>query len=207
MAVPFKYNWRSLRVRRVSTAMTIAGIALAVTVFLLVMPLAEGIRKTFSSVVSERDLVVMRVGAEADIMSFVSRSEQETLRTLPGIARGADNRPLVSPELAVLIHTTRRDGRRADVLVRGVEPVALSLSLLGGGVGAAVSLGAVRRVLTQPVGTQTFAAFTEILFNFHLTPPLLALGIVFSLAKGLLGGIPPAARAARLEITGALCAA
>ncbi|MBI1949780.1 MAG: ABC transporter permease, partial [Acidobacteria bacterium] len=41
-------------------------------------------------------------------------------------------------------------------------------------------------------------------FNFELTPPLIAAGVVFSLAMGLFGGLFPAARAARLKITSAL---
>jgi ABC-type antimicrobial peptide transport system permease subunit len=49
-----------------------------------------------------------------------------------------------------------------------------------------------------------FRTFSEILFNFRLTPPLVAGGIAFSLAMGLVGGFFPAARAARLKITTAL---
>jgi ABC-type antimicrobial peptide transport system permease subunit len=46
--------------------------------------------------------------------------------------------------------------------------------------------------------------FSEILFNFRLTPALLAGGLGFSLAMGLFGGFFPAFRAARLKITTAL---
>lgn len=127
MAVPLKYNWRNLLVRRVSSLMTVLGIALVVTVFLLVMALAEGVRLTFQSAIPARDLVVMRVGSQADVMSFVSRAESETIRTLPGVERAADGSPLVSPELVVLINTTRRDGKRTNLIVRGVEPAALTL--------------------------------------------------------------------------------
>jgi hypothetical protein len=35
MAVPLKYNLRSLLVRRMSTAMTVGGIALVVAVFVI----------------------------------------------------------------------------------------------------------------------------------------------------------------------------
>ena len=49
-----------------------------------------------------------------------------------------------------------------------------------------------------------FRTFSEVLFNFRLTPPLIAGGIVFSLAMGLFGGFFPAWRAARLKIVNAL---
>jgi hypothetical protein len=39
MAIPLKYNWRSLLVRPVSTLMTGGGIALVVVVFVIAMAL------------------------------------------------------------------------------------------------------------------------------------------------------------------------
>ena len=59
-------------------------------------------------------------------------------------------------------------------------------------------------VITKPTGTMNFRTFSEILFNFRLTPPLVLGGLAFSLAMGFIGGFFPAARAARLKITTAL---
>lgn len=127
MAIPLKYNLRSLLVRKVSTAMTILGVSLVVTVFLLVMSLAEGVRKTFHTAVSPLNLVVMRVGAQSDVQSVVETEKVDTIRTLPGIARDDQGQPLVSPEVVALINLPRRDGKKANVIVRGVEPVAFKL--------------------------------------------------------------------------------
>jgi putative ABC transport system permease protein len=49
-----------------------------------------------------------------------------------------------------------------------------------------------------------FVTFSEVLFHFRITPPLIVGGLVFSLAMGLLGGLFPAWRAARLKIVNAL---
>jgi len=127
MAIPLKYNLRSLMVRKVSTGMTILGVALVVTVFLLVMSLAEGVRKTFTTAVSPLNLLVMRVGAQSDVQSFVEKEKYESVRTLPGIARDEQGQPLVSPEVVALINLPRRDGKKTNVIVRGVEPVAFKL--------------------------------------------------------------------------------
>ena len=89
MAVPLKYNLRNLFVRKVSTAMTILAVALVVVVFLLVMSLAEGVRKTFQTAVSPLNLVVMLVGAQSDVQSFVEKERYEVIRGLPGIERDA----------------------------------------------------------------------------------------------------------------------
>jgi putative ABC transport system permease protein len=126
-ALPLVYNWRNLFGRRISTSMTVLGIALVVAVFLLVLSLAEGVRKTFASPVSSRAIVALRVGAQSDAMSVLSRSEYENVRTLPGIEQGSTGQPLVSPEIVVLINRARRDGKKTNVIVRGVEPVAFAL--------------------------------------------------------------------------------
>ncbi|HEV8702272.1 MAG TPA: ABC transporter permease [Candidatus Polarisedimenticolia bacterium] len=127
MGIPLKYNLRNLVVRKVSTGMTVLGIALVVTVFLLVMSLAEGVRKTLSTSVSPLNVVVLRVGAQSDVQSYVSRDQYEAIRTLDGIAKGEDGQPIVSSEMVVLINIPRRDGKRTNVIVRGVEPVAIGI--------------------------------------------------------------------------------
>jgi putative ABC transport system permease protein len=81
---------------------------------------------------------------------------------------------------------------------------ALLLCLIGGVLGTALAFVLFNLVLTKPTGTMNFRTFSEVLFNFRLTPPLIAGGLVFSLAMGLLGGFFPAARAARLKIINAL---
>jgi putative ABC transport system permease protein len=81
---------------------------------------------------------------------------------------------------------------------------ALLLCLIGGVIGTALAFVLFNLLLTRPTGTMNFRTFSEVLFHFRLTPPLIAGGLVFSLAMGLLGGFFPAARAARLKIINAL---
>jgi putative ABC transport system permease protein len=53
-------------------------------------------------------------------------------------------------------------------------------------------------------GTTNFATFSEVAFNFRVTPPLLLNGMIFSVIMGLLGGFFPAWRAAHENIVTAL---
>jgi putative ABC transport system permease protein len=92
--------------------------------------------------------------------------------------------------------------RRSILLSFVIE--ALMLCLIGGLLGVVFTFLVFNLFLTRPTGTMNFRTFSEVLFNFRLTPPLIAGGIVFSLAMGLLGGFFPAFRAARLKITTAL---
>ena len=46
--------------------------------------------------------------------------------------------------------------------------------------------------------------FTQVVFNFKVTPELVVRGLIISLIIGLAGGLLPAIRAVRLPITDAL---
>jgi putative ABC transport system permease protein len=49
-----------------------------------------------------------------------------------------------------------------------------------------------------------FQTFSQVAFAFAVTPALLAQGLTYALMMGLIGGLLPAVRAARLPISSAL---
>ena len=387
MAIPLKYSIRNLFVRKVSTAMTVFVVCLVVTVFLFVLALWQGVSRTLSVTASDRNIITMRVGSQAEMQSVVTRDAYEMIRSLPGIEKSPAGEPYVSPELISLVNLPREDGQNSNVQVRGMAPIgfemrpgvrildgrtftlgtneavvsknlasrfagmkigdtiktgsyrwvvvghfdasgsayesevwtdardlqgqtkrqifssvfvrtsdpeaaaryieavkgdqrlklegktekkyyeeqmvtgapikilailvgiftaigasfgamntmyaqvaartreigtlraigfsrrsvlasfifeALLLCLIGGVIGTALAFVLFNLILTKPTGTMNFRTFSEVLFNFRLTPPLMIGGLVFSLAMGLLGGFFPAARAARLKIINAL---
>lgn len=77
---------------------------------------------------------------------------------------------------------------------------SLLLSVLGGGIGCLLTLP-LNGVTT---GIGNFVTFSEIAFNFHVSPQTMAAGIVFALLMGMAGGLFPALMAARKEILAAL---
>jgi len=81
---------------------------------------------------------------------------------------------------------------------------ALMLCLAGGVLGVLFTFLVFNLFLTKPTGTMNFRTFSEVLFNFRITLPLIISGLSFALAMGILGGFFPAFRAARLKITSAL---
>jgi putative ABC transport system permease protein len=128
MALPLKYNLRNLFVRKVSTAMTVLSIGLVVGVFVALMALASGIDKTFTSSGDERNLLVIRKSSQTEGSSAVTREEFQILRYLPGIENGIDGKPLVSPEVIVLLNIPRRNqGGKTNVTIRGVGPQSFQL--------------------------------------------------------------------------------
>lgn len=77
---------------------------------------------------------------------------------------------------------------------------SLLLSLLGGLIGCLLVLPL--NNLTTGVGS--FVTFSEITFDFRITPEIMLSGILFALVMGLIGGLFPAFSAARKQILTAL---
>jgi len=74
------------------------------------------------------------------------------------------------------------------------------LALLGGIFGCVMALP----LHGLSTGTANFATFSEILFNFRITPRILLQGMIFAAIVGILGGGLPARRAARIKLIDAL---
>src|ERR1035437_10331431 len=122
MAIPLKYNLRNLRVRWRSTLATMLGIALVVGVFNLVMALYRGMEATYINTGDARNLIVLRKGSTAESSSQIGRDEARRVKYLDGIVRNAQNQPLASAEIIVLINLERVGGGTANVLVRWIGP-------------------------------------------------------------------------------------
>ena len=78
---------------------------------------------------------------------------------------------------------------------------SLALGALGGAIGGGAAYLAFNGYQTATMNWQTFS---QVAFAFRVTPELLVTGLVYSLTMGLLGGLLPAIRAARLPISSAL---
>lgn len=99
------------------------------------------------------------------------------------------------------IATLRALGFPATPVVISVLTESLALSLAGGILGAAVAYWAFDG---YQAATMNFQTFSQVSFNFAVTPKLLTIAILTAALLGLLGGLFPAIRAARLPIASAL---
>ena len=101
------------------------------------------------------------------------------------------------------IATLRAIGFSALPVLLSVMIEALLLSLLGGALGAAIAW-----VLFNGHSVSTLGgAFAQVVFKLTVTGTLIATGIVWACVIGVLGGLFPAMRAARLPVAEALRAA
>jgi putative ABC transport system permease protein len=127
MLLPFSYSLRNVRARPTRSAMTAGVIALVVIACTLFLGLISSLKRTLVTSGDPRNLVVMRKGSDNDGASQISLAAYQAIRYFDGIARDEHDRPLASPELVVQPFFRTRAGGRENVLVRGVEPVALQV--------------------------------------------------------------------------------
>lgn len=73
MAIPLRYNLRSIGVRRTGTLMAVLSVAATVAVFISTMALWRGLEAAFTSTGHPRNLIVIRQGAQVETNSSVER--------------------------------------------------------------------------------------------------------------------------------------
>ncbi len=133
MRIPPSYVARNLWARRLTSALTAAGLALVVYVFATVLMLGEGLRTTMVSTGEYDNVVIIRRSAETEVQSQVARDQAAIALSHPAVSRGRDGQPLASREAVVLVLLARRDAQdqgssgTSNVLIRGVGPQALAL--------------------------------------------------------------------------------
>jgi putative ABC transport system permease protein len=98
------------------------------------------------------------------------------------------------------IATLRALGFAAGSIVSSFLIEALLISFLGGALGCLLVLP----LNGLTTGAMNFQTFSYLAFAFQVTPDLLLLGLAFALLMGVVGGVPPAIRAARQPVSVAL---
>jgi putative ABC transport system permease protein len=99
------------------------------------------------------------------------------------------------------IATLRALGFNTMSVLVSVLAESLVLGAIGGLIGGAAAYLAFNGYQTS---TMNFQTFSQVAFAFAVTPSLLAQGLTYALVMGLIGGLLPAIRAARLPISSAL---
>jgi putative ABC transport system permease protein len=97
------------------------------------------------------------------------------------------------------VGTLRALGFSRSAILSCVVAESLALAVVGGVLGCGLALPA------NGLSSATYGAnWAELAFAFRTTPPVLGVGLLFAVIVGILGGLLPALRAARLPIASAL---
>jgi len=129
LAIPLAYNFRNLAARKVSTLLTIGGIALAVGIYLVVQMLVNGLNHAMVPTGSPDNAVILRKGATSETLSGIGRSAADIVEVAPEIALGPDGERLVVAEAVMGVSLLRRNDptgkATSNVTVRGIVPRSL----------------------------------------------------------------------------------
>jgi putative ABC transport system permease protein len=141
--------------------------------------------------------------AQSERLSRVIRIVGITIATIMAI--GAIFGALNSMYAAVAtrareIATLRAIGFRSPPVVVSVMLETMLLALIGGLLGAFVAWLLFNNYTVSTLGSN----FSQVVFQFSVSPSLLWTGVKWALAIGFVGGLLPAVRAARLPVTTAL---
>jgi putative ABC transport system permease protein len=166
---------------------------------------------TFRDWLTANPQVNVQVRREEDYYAQQSRALTSLIRTVGyGIAVlmgiGAVFGAILTMYTAVStrsreIATLRALGFNTTSVVVSVLAESLALAAIGGIIGGLLAYVAFNGYQTS---TMNFSTFSQVAFAFQVTPQLLGLGLFYALAMGLVGGLFPALRAARLPIPSAL---
>jgi len=142
--------------------------------------------------------------AQSTVMTSLIRGIGYTIAALMGI--GAIFGAILTMYTAVAtrtreIATLRALGFNTASVLVSVLAESFALAALGGLAGGAAAYLAFNGYETS---TMNFQTFSQVAFAFAVTPSLLVQGLVYAMAMGLVGGLLPAIRAARLPISAAL---
>lgn len=106
-----------------SSAVVVVGIAGVVAVLVAMLSMAEGYKETLARTGSDDSVMVLRGASAAEVMSTLDLASINVIEQAPGIARGADGRPLASPETVVAANLPIKGGKPDEdgsVQLRGV---------------------------------------------------------------------------------------
>jgi putative ABC transport system permease protein len=166
---------------------------------------------TFRDWLTANPQVNVQVRREAEYYAQQSRALSTLIRTVGfGIAAlmgiGAVFGAILTMYTAVStrsreIATLRALGFNTTSVVVSVLTESLALAAIGGAIGGVLAYVAFNGYQTS---TMNFSTFSQVAFAFQVTPQLLIMGLTYALVMGLVGGLFPALRAARLPIPSAL---
>jgi putative ABC transport system permease protein len=111
-----------------ASATTIVSIALVVATLLAFLAMATGFARTVAGTGRDDIAMILGTGSGAEINSGFPAEAVRLLSEAPGIARDADGKPVVSPEVYVVVDAMRKvGGSPSNISLRGVTSGAMAM--------------------------------------------------------------------------------
>ena len=118
----------SLPQRWGASSVIIVGIAGVVGVLVAMLAMGAGFEATLKQTGNENTAILLRGGSQAETNSVITRDQSPLIGSLPGIAKDAQGRAVISPELSQVVNLpTASTGEDANAQFRGVSDAAWSI--------------------------------------------------------------------------------
>jgi putative ABC transport system permease protein len=104
----------------------VLGVAGVVAVLLAVLGVSGSLQRVIAGSGRPDRALVLRTGSKSEGQSALTREDVVAIETAPGIAH-TDGRARVSPELLIQYLVETAQARRAEIVIRGVDPDAASV--------------------------------------------------------------------------------
>lgn len=121
------FNLKTMVDRRGWVGSALLGMAFVVAVVVGVLSIGQGFDRTMRETGSPSRAIVLRSGADGEMMSVLLKNDTRVIQEAPAVATAGDV-ALVSPELFVIINLPKHStGTDANVPLRGVTPPAFGV--------------------------------------------------------------------------------
>ncbi|QOJ14937.1 MAG: ABC transporter permease [Planctomycetia bacterium] len=158
MALPLRYHWRNLLVRRTTSALTILVVTAVVGTLTWILGFFLALQASLSVAGDPHKLLIIQRGTTSETNSAISPEEFNRLAQLAGVALSTESgEPLISPELYWQTQLPRlRDGgkTRANVALRGVTMRAFEVHRNIRLLGECFSVGEPQVIVGRAAATQ-----------------------------------------------------
>lgn len=116
-------NLRAIPSRLGTSMVIVIGIAGVVGVLVALLSMAAGFEATLGGTGSENRVLLLRGGSTDELGSVITREQAQVISDAPGIARGADGKPLALAEVYLLTDVSKPGSAFPNnVVVRGTNP-------------------------------------------------------------------------------------
>jgi ABC-type lipoprotein release transport system permease subunit len=122
--IPIRYNLGSIMERRITSLMTVMGVALTSMIFVILFGFIGGLKRTILNTGGGESWIVLSRGVTSEGASFITHDQVDVLRALPEIAMNGDKEPLLSMESFAGVNISRGRSGKEIVTLRGVTPIA-----------------------------------------------------------------------------------
>lgn len=128
MTILLSYSFKNILARKLTTSLTIFGIALVVFVFCAVLMLSNGLNQTLVGTGDDNNVVIIRRASQTEIQSIIDRNMANVIKADEAILKDENNIPMVTGEILVLINQPKRGSNKpSNVPVRGVTKTSITI--------------------------------------------------------------------------------